>query len=62
MSEQQELFDRWEGTWIGRTWRALSPARRREIVRLLGEMGRVAVVGHPPAGQAAEDEEGRHEP
>ena len=62
MSEQQELFDRWESTWIGRTWRALSPERRREIVRLLGEMGRAAVAGRPPAAQETGAEEERHEP
>ena len=59
MSEQQALFDPWESTWIGRTWRAMDPARRREVLRILGEMGRAAIADHRPPGAGVE--EGHHE-
>ncbi len=62
MSEQQALFDPWERTWIGRTWRAIDPEERREILGILAEMGRAAVAGRPPAARAAETRGGRHEP
>ena len=62
MSEQQLLFNPWERTWIGRTWRAIDPEQRREILGILAEMGRAAVAGRPRTERAAEAEEGSHEP
>jgi len=44
MSKQLSLFEEALAGWISRLWTTVDPDKRREVVTILAEMGRKAVV------------------
>lgn len=60
MIQQPTLFDLPKEAWVRRIWRALDPATREEVISILAQMGREAIVSRLREDRVVEGR--RHEP
>lgn len=56
MSEQWLLFDLVNLQWVVRVWERIGADKRKQLVAILAEMGRSAVVRVPLSGEERRDE------
>ena len=57
MSQQRSLFELSTAPWVVRLWESVDPERRREVLALLAEMARDALVAPRPIGREGEKHE-----
>lgn len=48
VSQQRSLFEVGTAPWVVRLWEAIVPEKRQEVLALLAEMARDALVGVKP--------------
>jgi hypothetical protein len=56
MSTQQRLFEEPPPRWIARLWETIDPERREEVLTILAEMGKGAIVGERSSQGEGDDE------
>ena len=57
MNEQKLLFQSDQEVWVERLWLRVPAASRRQILAILAEMARAALVDHPSTKAKEADDE-----